>query len=111
MDISFSTKKIEKNCSSKVERTRHFGPREGDILGRRLDDLRAAMVLEDMRNLPGRCHELTGDRKGQLALDLVHPHRLIFEVADSPVPRKADKGLDWAKAASIKILEIEQDYH
>ena len=111
MDISFSRKKLEIICSSQEKRKRHFGQREGDVLGRRLDDLRAATVLEEMRNLPGRCHELTGDRKGQLALDLVHPHRLIFEVANSPVPMKTDKGLDWTKATSIRIIEIEQDYH
>lgn len=87
------------------------GQREGDLLGRRLDDLHAATMLEDMRNLPGRCHELTGDRKGQLAIDLVHPHRLIFEVANEPIPRKTDKGLDWKKVTAIRIIEIAKDYH
>ena len=27
----------------------------------------------------GRCHPLTNNRKGQYAMDLVHPYRLIFE--------------------------------
>ena len=27
----------------------------------------------------GRCHLLTNDRKGQFAVDLVHPYRLVFE--------------------------------
>ena len=31
-----------------------------------------------MRHLPGRCHELKGDREGELTLDLVHPTP-IFE--------------------------------
>lgn len=27
----------------------------------------------------GRCHPLKGNRKGQYAMDLVHPYRLVFE--------------------------------
>ena len=27
----------------------------------------------------GRCHPLKGDRKGEYAMDLVHPYRLVFE--------------------------------
>ena len=27
----------------------------------------------------GRCHTLKGNRKGQYAMDLVHPYRLVFE--------------------------------
>ena len=111
MDIVFSSKKLEGICNSEKERRKRLGQREGDLLGRRLDDLCAATALEDMRNLPGRCHELTGDRTGQLALDLVHPHRLIFEAANDPVPRKPDTGLDWPKVTAIRIIEIAQDYH
>lgn len=111
MEITFSSAKLEEICNSEKGRRRHCGQREGDLLGRRLDDLYAAAALEDMRNLPGRCHELTLNRKGQLALDLVHPHRLVFEVANEPVPRKTDKGLDWTKVTAIRIVEIAQDYH
>lgn len=27
----------------------------------------------------GRCHQLKGNRKGQYAMDLIHPYRLVFE--------------------------------
>ena len=111
MEIAFSSNKLRDMCNSEKARRKERGQREGDLLGVRLDDLHAAVTLEDMRGLPGRCHELTGDRKGQLAVDLVHPHRLVFEVANEPAPRKADKGLDWTKATAIRIIEIAQDYH
>lgn len=26
----------------------------------------------------GRCHMLKGDRQNQYAMDLIHPHRLVF---------------------------------
>jgi plasmid maintenance system killer protein len=77
------------------------------LIRRRLDELRAAEVLEDLRNLPGpRCHELRGDRAGQISVDLDHPYRLIFEPADDPVPRKPDGGLDWRSVTAVRILEV-----
>lgn len=27
----------------------------------------------------GRCHPLSNNRKGQFAVDIVHPYRLVFE--------------------------------
>jgi len=76
------------------------------VIRRRLDDLDAADNLEVMRNLPGRCHELKGDRKGQLSIDLVHPERLVFVPAHDPVPIKEDGGIDWKRVTSIKIVEV-----
>jgi hypothetical protein len=57
-----------------------------------------------------RCHELTGDRKGSLAVDVEHPKRLIFEPDHNPRPEKADGGLDWRQVTKIRVLAIE-DYH
>ncbi|WP_419934156.1 killer suppression protein [Candidatus Palauibacter sp.] len=77
---------------------------------RRLDDLRAADNLEVMRGLPGRCHELRGQRAGVLSLDLHHPYRLLFEPADEPVPRKVDGGLDWGRVVAVRILGVEDTH-
>lgn len=64
-----------------------------------------------MRQLPGaRCHELTANLKGKLAVDLDHPYRLLFEPAHNPVPCKHDGGLDWTKVTAITVLEI-LNYH
>jgi proteic killer suppression protein len=79
-------------------------------LGRRLDDLRAASTLAVMQTLPGRCHELTANLKGVLALDLDGPYRLLFEPAHDPVPIDADGRLDWNLVTAVRILGIE-DYH
>jgi len=74
---------------------------------RRLDDLKAADCLNVFRDFPSaRCHELKGNRKGQLSIDLLHPRRLIFKPADDPIPKKPDGGLDWKGVRSIKILEV-----
>lgn len=76
----------------------------------RLADLEACEALADMRSLPGWCHELTQDRKGQLAVDLVHPKRLIFVPGHNPVPLRSDGGLDWKQVTSVRVLQIV-DYH
>jgi proteic killer suppression protein len=71
----------------------------------------AASTLAVLGTLPqARCHELAGDRKGQLAVDLKHPYRLVFRPANNPVPLKPDGGLDWAKVTAVTILEVV-DYH
>lgn len=110
MDIVFLDARDAAKFNSLKELSRSYGAENARRILRRLDDLRAAANLETMRTLPGRCHELKHDRAGQLAIDVRHPYRLIFEPANEPVPRKADGGLDWVGVTSIRILEVE-DYH
>lgn len=45
----------------------------------------------------GRCHPLQGNRKGEYAMDLIHPYRLIF--------KKKENTLEI-----VVIINIE-DYH
>ncbi|MDF1596199.1 MAG: killer suppression protein [Acidimicrobiia bacterium] len=83
-----------------------WGKRQGDLIALRLTQLAAAPTLVDMRGPGlGRCHELTGDRQGQLSLDLVHPQRLIIEPIE-PTPRTQDGGLDWAAVIGVVVVEI-----
>lgn len=63
-----------------------------------------------MRGLPGRCHELKGNRKNQLSLDLEHPYRLIFEPTHPDVNRKIDDGLDWSLINTIEIIGVEDTH-
>ena len=111
MQVSFRTKKMQKTCSSQKAMVREWGPRTAKKLQQRLAELAAANSLGDLRSLPAaRCHELSQDRKGQLAVDLAHPYRLIFEPDQKPVPRKSDHGLDWPRVTCIAVLEVT-DYH
>lgn len=110
MDIVFPNERVAAEFNSLKALSKRYGHENARRILRRLDDLRAAENLEARRNLPGRCHELHHDRAGQLAIDVKHPYRLIFEPANEPVPRKDDGGLDWSQVTSIRILEVE-DYH
>ena len=110
MDILFSSEKLQKEFNNQKRLVKQHGPNRAKRIRRRLDDFRAANILEDIRNLPGRCHELRGDRSGQLSLDLDHPYRLIFEPANDPIPRKADGGLDWTAITAVVIIGVEDTH-
>jgi proteic killer suppression protein len=110
MEIVFKNNKFEKECNNQRLLEKKYGQDRAKRIRRRLDDLRAASVLEDMRNLPGRCHELLHDRAGQLSLDLDHPYRLIFEPADEPIPKKPDGGIEWTKVTAVMIIGVEDTH-
>ena len=110
MEIVFGKSKLCKLCSSEKAMRKEWGAEMAKKLMQRLADLEAIATLEDARSLPGRCHELTGDRSRQLAIDLAHPRRLIFEPNHNPKPISKSGGLDWPQITAIRIIEIV-DYH
>lgn len=80
-------------------------------INQRIAELKAADNLLVMQMIPAaRCHELTGNRKGELAVWVSVNHRLIFEPNHKPMPTKADGGLDWEAVTAITVIDIE-DYH
>lgn len=57
--IMFRTYRIEALCSNPKALRRKYGLEGARKIEARLSDLEEAGALEDMRLLPGRCHELT----------------------------------------------------
>ncbi len=107
MEVSFATKKLQKTCSSAKEMQRTYGAELSEKLKQRLWELRAAVTLRDISRLPpARCHELKGNRAGQLSVDLTHPYRLIFQPDHAPLPYKDDGGLDWTQVTRVLVLEV-----
>ena len=98
MDILFEESKFRKQCANMALLTRAQGPRQAALIRARLDALLAAQSLEDLRHLPGRLHELVGNRKGQFSLDLVHPDRLLFT---SAVPAST-----WLEITAVTIIGV-----
>lgn len=76
----------------------------------RLADIDAASSLSDLRELPGRCHELAVDRVGQLGIELADGRRLVIEPANDPAPRDSAGALDWSRIDAVRIVEIV-NYH
>lgn len=110
MDIVFENSDFENQCNNHKLLVRKHGSKRAKKIQQRLDDLHAASSLRDMRMAPGRCHELKGDRAGYLSLDVDHPHRLIFEPANDPIPQKVDGGLNWKNVTAVRIIGIEDTH-
>jgi len=109
MDIAFRREKLRKICSDGRLLAKEYGRERAVKIQLRLDQLRAARTLSEMATFPAaRCHELQGERRGQLAVDLVHPWRLIFTPLEW-IERDLG-GLDWTKVEAIVIEDIV-DYH
>lgn len=109
MDIRFADGKLEKECNDARLLLRRHGQRRADLLKLRLAVLASASTLSDLGppyRGPARCHELTGDRSGQLSVDLDHPYRLVFKPDHEPPPERDEGGLDWRQVSRILILEI-----
>lgn len=110
MDVLFPSQKLQRQLSMQRDLQRQWGKEGAKRITARLQQLAAAVTLEDMRQLPGRCHELTGPRAGELAIDLHQGYRLVFRPTENPPPSREDGGLDWRRVDSVTVIEIV-DYH
>ena len=110
MDINLICGDVATLCNSQDEMRRTLGRRRADRLRQRLAELRAAETLEQFSRLPGPgCHELNGQRRGQLAARLDDTWLLIFAPADRPAPTKRGGRLDWSRVKRVVILEVVND--
>ena len=113
MDIFFKSKKLEKELNEEKRLDKIHGTLRAKKIRIRLAELRAASSLYDFwppKTGPSRCHELTGEYKGQLSVDLDHPYRLTFTPDHEPIPCKSDGGLDWKQVIAIVITGIEDTH-
>ena len=113
MDISFKTRKLEKDFNEGSQLNKKHGTCRAQKIRVRMAEFREARTLKDFwppKSGPARCHELSGNRKGELSVDLDHPYRLIFIPAHTPVPKLADGGLDWSLITAIKIQGVEDTH-
>lgn len=110
MEITYKNRKLEKQLTDPKLLMKSFGQLARKV-NQRLKDLSDADNLEIIRSIPAaRCHELVGERMGELAVDISGNYRLIFEPSNEPIPKKVDGGLDWKEVTKIQINNIE-DYH
>ncbi len=80
MLIEYKNRRIEKVCTNAYEAEKKHGKEMAEKIQLRIDQISAALSVEMMIKFRmGRCHPLSGNRKNQYAVDLVHPYRLVFE--------------------------------
>jgi toxin HigB-1 len=111
IELSWADKKLEQSVSTEHALKRRWG-KDHKVLARRIAALLAADALDVLTTtgVAGRCHALTGDRKGQYALNLWGAVRLVFEPANDPIPRKPDGGIDEQLVTAVRLLGVV-DYH
>lgn len=98
IDVSYRTSQLRKVCENAEVATKKYGAEMAEKIHMRIDQIRAADSVEELVQFRiGRCHPLQGNRKGQYAMDLTHPYRLILEKKNG-------------KLIAVEILEIV-DYH
>ena len=111
MVLQYESSGMAKACATDKQMRKRWGEPMAARLRLRLTQLEAFVTLADASTLPAmRCHELTADRKGQIAIDLVHPHRLILRPDHDPLPTKPDGGLDRTLVTKLVVVEVV-DYH
>lgn len=110
MEVLFASDKFSRAMSTQRVLQKNWGQEGAKKIMVRLQQLAAAPTLAEMRSLPGRCHELTGDRAGHLAVEVHKGYRLVFRPTAAPPPQKRDGGLDWKQVDSITVTEVV-DYH
>jgi len=80
LDITYKNKKIKKICTDARVAERAYGQKMAEKIFQRIGEIMSADTVEMMiKTQIGRCHPLTSNRKGQYAVDLVQPYRLVFE--------------------------------
>lgn len=98
MKVTFKNKRMERICTQNEIAIRKFGLNMSEKIEQRISELIAFKTVDQLILYSlGHCHQLKGNRKGQYAIDLVQPYRLIFMKEDS-------------KIEIIQIIEIV-DYH
>ena len=106
MDILFKDPKMAKFFNSSKELVKTHGPERAKKIRLRLDQLSNAIHLKEYLSLQPRCHVLTGDLKGIWSSDLDKQYRLLFEVADDPIPIDSYNQLDLGKVKSVRIIDV-----
>jgi proteic killer suppression protein len=110
MDIKFGDNKLHKYANSDRDGQKKMGANRFKLYKKRLDQIRAAETLEDLRHAPGKFHALKENRKGQWGCDLDHPFRLIFTPQENPIPTDENGIYIWVEILGVEIIEVV-DYH
>lgn len=80
LQVEYKNKQIAKICTNIHEAEKKHGREMAEKVHLRIKQILATPSVEILIQYRiGRCHQLKGRRKEQYAMDLVHPHRLIFE--------------------------------
>lgn len=79
MKVEYKTNKLRRECTERKAASRAYGEEMAEKIMQRVKQIRSFPTVEMLiENSVGRCHPLKGNRKGEYAMDLIHPYRLVF---------------------------------
>jgi proteic killer suppression protein len=110
MKVTYSNRRLEKQCTQEKEKRKAFNRAVAGSLGRRVNELMSAENIGDVLDGPGRWEVLTGDRDGQISGRLSPNDRLIVEVACRDALEGEDQMALIRAATDVEVIEIV-DYH
>lgn len=110
MKVTYKNRQLQKCAENETYSVRKLGPVRSEKYLQRICDLMDANTLEEVRNLPGNYHELSANRKGQWAVSLDGPYRMIIVPHEEPIPVDENGQYVWIEIKGVEIEEIE-NYH
>ena len=110
MEITFKDRKLERIINDPRKLKKRFNQAAVKVL-------KSIEILEQHDNLgqisvkpPIRRHLLSGDLKGNYAIDVTIKLRLVFEINHDSIPKLPDNSVDLDNVTKICIIDI-CDYH
>lgn len=107
--MAYDDPKFEKLLADERALRKKYGSDVVKTLARRYTSLKNTANLAELLQLPGRTHQLRGDRAGSFAMDLPNGRRLIFRPTP-PVPTHDDGGIDLKYVTQVTLIEISEHY-
>jgi len=105
--VEFRTSNLKRQCEDPSLAQKEFGANIGNRLAQRIGELLAESSLKYIMAIPSaRLRKLEFSREDLYAVELVHPHSLVFR----PI---LENGNDKRKLERITVIRIEEvgDYH
>lgn len=110
MELTFKSNKLKKSLTEDKEILKTYGSRAKKIK-QRITQLLAAENLAIIGEIPSlRLHSYEGDREGEWSIDIHTNWRIIFEIADDPIPKLEDGGVNIREVLILKIVSVEDPH-
>ncbi len=110
MKITYKNNKLEKSLTNDKELIKSYGELAKKIK-ERMKQLTGADNLSIIALLPAlRLHPYKGGRVGEWSVDIKENWRISFEIAQDPIPKQEDGGVNLLMITAIEIVSVEDPH-
>ena len=104
MEIAFESFRLRTICENETEADKELGPIVGEILRRRLADIRAATSIEDL--VVGKHRTVNLGQEQRLVVELRDDHKVVLTSNHILNPTTESGEIDWEKVNRLKVTHI-----